>query len=107
LLFTKPGNQRNGIPKFKQQFPAVHRVISEIKRQSSEKGYFPIILQCIESYFILEKVCKRMHREHPKAPIFTKHDSVYTIEEFRSELLEIMQEESLALFGCVPTFRLC
>lgn len=107
LLFTKPGNQRNGIPKFKQQFPAVHRVISEIKRQSTEKGYFPIILQCIESYFILEKVCKRLHREHPKAPIFTKHDSVYTIEEFRLELLRIMQEESLALFGCVPTFRLC
>jgi hypothetical protein len=107
LLFTKPGNQRNGIPKFKQQFPAVHRVISEIKRQSSEKGYFPIILQCIESYFILEKVCKRLHREYPKAPIFTKHDSVYTIEEYRLELLKIMQEESLVLFGVSPTFRLC
>lgn len=107
LLFTKPGNHRSGITKFKQQFPVVHRLISEIKRQSTEKGYFPIILQCIESYFILEKVCKRLHKEHPKAPIFTKHDSVYTIEEYRLELLKIMQEESKLLFGVSPTFRLC
>jgi hypothetical protein len=107
LLFTKPLNQKNGIPKFKTDFPAVHKVISEMKNQSPEKGYFPRLLQCVESYFILEKVCKRMHKEHPKAPIFTKHDSIYTIEEYRLELLKIMQEESMLLFGVSPTFRPC
>jgi len=32
---------------------------------------------------------------------------VYTIEEYRLDLLRIMQEESLALFGVSPTLRPC
>ena len=85
----------------------VHRAICEIKRQSSDEDFFPKLLQCMESYFILECVCKRLHKEHPKAPIFTKHDSVYTTEEYRLKLLQIMQEESKLLFGISPTFRPC
>lgn len=107
LLFTKPNNYRNGITRFRDVYPMVHRAICEIKRQATDEKFFPKLLQCMESYFILEKVCKRLHREHLKAPIFTKHDSVYTIEEYRLELLRIMQEESMLLFGVSPTFRPC
>ena len=107
LLFTKPTNNKNGIKQFREAYPMVHRAICEIKRQSSDEDFFPKLLQCMESYFILECVCKRLHREHSKAPIFTKHDSVYTIEEYRLELLKIMQEESELLFGVSPTFRPC
>lgn len=107
LLFTKPTNNKNGIKQFSEAYPMVHRAICEVKRQSSDEHFFPKLLQCMESYFILECVCKRLHKEYPKAPVFTKHDSVYTIEEYRLELLKIMQEESLVLFGVSPTFRLC
>jgi hypothetical protein len=107
LLFTKPTNNKNGIKQFREAYPMVHRAICEVKRQSSDEHFFPKLLQCMESYFILECVCKRLHKEYPKAPVFTKHDSVYTIEEYRLELLKIMQEESLVLFGVSPTFRLC
>ena len=107
LLFTKPNNYRNGITRFRDVYPMVHRAICEIKRKATDEKFFPKLLQCIESYFILEKVCKRLHKEHPKAPIFTKHDSVYTTEEYRLELLRIMQEESTLLFGVSPTFRPC
>ena len=107
LLFTKPTNNKNGIKQFKAAYPLVHRAICEIKRQSSDEHFFPKLLQCMESYFILECVCKRLHKEHPKAPIFTKHDSVYTTEEYRLKLLQIMQEESKLLFGVSPTFRPC
>jgi hypothetical protein len=107
LLFTKPTNNKNGIKQFREAYPMVHRAICEIKRQSSDEDFFPKLLQCMESYFILECVCKRLHKEHPKAPIFTKHDSVYTTEEYRLELLRIMQEESKLLFGVSPTFRPC
>jgi len=107
LLFTKPTNNKNGIKQFREAYPMVHRAICEIKRQSSDEDFFPKLLQCMESYFILECVCKRLHKEHPKAPIFTKHDSVYTTEEYRLKLLQIMQEESELLFGVSPTFRPC
>jgi len=107
LLFTKPTNNKNGIKQFREAYPMVHRAICEIKRQSSDEHFFPKLLQCMESYFILECVCKRLHKEHPKAPIFTKHDSVYTTEEYRLKLLQIMHEESELLFGVSPIFRPC
>jgi hypothetical protein len=107
LLFTKPTNNKNGIKQFREAYPMVHRAICEIKRQSSDEHFFPKLLQCMESYFILECVCKRLHKEHPKAPVFTKHDSVYTTEEYRLKLLQIMHEESELLFGVSPIFRPC
>jgi hypothetical protein len=108
MFFSKSGNNHGIAKEVKKLFPQTIDYIKQIKNEDKNtKGYFAILLQRLESYFILEKVCKRLHREHPKAPIFTKHDSVYTIEEYRLELLRIMQEESLALFGVSPTFRLC
>lgn len=108
MFFSKSGNNHGIAKEVKKLFPQTIDYIKQIKNEDKNtKGYFAILLQRLESYYILEKVCKRLHREHPKAPIFTKHDSVYTIEEYRLELLKIMQEESLALFGVSPTFRLC
>jgi hypothetical protein len=108
MFFSKSGNNHGIAKEVKKLFPQTIDYIKQIKNEDKNtKGYFAILLQRLESYFILEKVCKRLHMEHPKAPVFTKHDSVYTIEEYRSDLLQIMQEESLALFGCAPTFRPC
>lgn len=108
MFFSKSGNNHGIAKEVKKLFPQTIDYIKQIKNEDKNtKGYFAILLQRLESFFILEKVCKRLHMEHPKAPVFTKHDSVYTIEEYRSDLLQIMQEESLALFGCAPTYRPC
>lgn len=106
LLFTKPGNNKNGIPKFKALYPEVHAVISEFKRLSKKDNFFPVLLQSLESYYIIEVVCKRINAEHPKIPIFTKHDSIYTTEGNEHIVEQIMEEEALNLFGCVPLLRL-
>jgi hypothetical protein len=102
LFFTKPGNNRGGVPNFKKQYPGVHHIISQIKGLSNDSNFFPVLLQCLESYYILERVCKRMNLEHPKAPLFTKHDSVYTTDEFVEQLKLIMEDESFKLFGMIP-----
>jgi hypothetical protein len=102
LFFTKPGNNKGGIPLFKRKYPGVHQIISKIKELSDDSNFFPILLQCLESYYILERICKRMSREAPKVPLFTKHDSVYTIEEYLPQLKTVMQEEALELFGDLP-----
>ena len=108
MFFSKSGNNHGIAGELKQMFPQTIDYIKQIKNEDRKtKGYFAILLQRLESYFILGKVCQRLHKEHPKAPIFTKHDSVYTTEEYRLELLRIMQEESELLFGVSPTFRPC
>ncbi len=107
LFFTKPGNNRGGISRFKKQYPGVHKIISQIKMLSEDSNFFPVLLQCLESYFILERVCKRMNLEHPKAPLFTKHDSVYTTTEYLDKLKFIMETEAMDLFGIIPKLNEC
>jgi hypothetical protein len=106
LFFTKPRNNKGGIPAFKGKYPGVHQIISQIKELSEDSNFFPILLQCLESYYILEKVCKRMNKEVPKAPLFTKHDSVYTTEKYLAQLKSIMEEEAMNLFGVVPRLNI-
>ena len=108
MFFSKSGNNHGIAGELKQMFPQTIGYIKQIKNEDPDtKGYYSILLQRLESEFILGKVCKRLYKEHPKAPIFTKHDSVYTTEECRLELLRIMHEESELLFGVSPTFRPC
>jgi hypothetical protein len=102
LFFTKPRNNKGGIPAFKGKYPGVHKIISQIKMLSEDSNFFPVLLQCLESYYIIERVCKRMKKEFPKAPLFTKHDSVYTTNEFLEQLKIIMDDEALELFGMIP-----
>jgi hypothetical protein len=108
MFFSKAGNKQGLIKELGVVFPHTFNYIRQIKNEDPDnKGYFAIMLQRLESYFILDRVCKRLHKEHPNALIFTKHDSVYTTEEYRLKLLQIMQEESRLLFGVSPTFRPC
>ena len=106
LFFTKPKNNKKGIPKFKKQYPGVHKIISAIKESSSEENYFPVLLQSLESYYILEVVCKSIHKRHRNIPLFTKHDSIYTTEEYLPILKSTLEEEALNLFGIAPTLNL-
>ncbi len=106
LFFTKPRNNKGGIPIFKTKYPGVHKIISQIKELGDDSNFFPILLQCLESYYILERVCKRMNKEYPRAPLFTKHDSVYTTEKYLAQLKSIMEEEAMNLFGVVPRLNI-
>jgi hypothetical protein len=106
LFFTKPRNNKKGIPKFKKKYPGVHKIISAIKESSSEENYFPVLLQSLESYYILEVVCKSIQKRHRNIPLFTKHDSIYTTEEYLPILKSTLEEEALKLFGIAPTLNL-
>jgi hypothetical protein len=47
-----------------------------------------------------------MNKEVPKAPLFTKHDSVYTTEKYLAQLKSIMEDEAMNLFGVVPRLNI-
>ncbi len=60
---------------------------------------FAYFSQKLESYFILDVVCKRISEEYPECPLYTIHDGIGTIPDFETEIKEIISEESIRLFG--------
>lgn len=61
---------------FKKTFPSIAKVFAFIKKGNYKN--LAILLQRIESFLMLERVCGRIAKEKPFLPIFTIHDSVIT-----------------------------
>lgn len=108
VLFT--GNQFIGQheagPKrvFKDRFPTVYKIFSLIKKE--DKTNLPKLLQRIESYIILDRVCKKIAEERPYLPIFTIHDSVITTVGNEGYIEAIMREELTLCIGYKPSLKI-
>ena len=85
---------------FAELFPEVYKILSDIKR--TDKTVLPRLLQSIESYLIVDVICKRISQELPNAPIFTIHDSITTTEEYIEDVRKIMEEEFEKKIGKAP-----
>lgn len=107
VLFTDNRflGQEDAKPKklFKKLFPEVYDIFSKIKRK--DKSLLPRLLQSIESYLIVDVICKRIATELPNAPIFTIHDSIATTEEYVDAVELIMQEELYYAIGYPPKLK--
>ena len=103
-LFT--GNsfigQKEAAPKkiFAELFPEVYEVFRQIKKK--DKTTLPRLLQSIESYLIIDLICRRIGKELPEAPIFTIHDSIATTKENVDAIQQIMLEECTKAIGFAP-----
>ncbi len=58
-------------------FPVIYRIFMTLS--CGHRNELAILLQRIESYLILEKVCWQISKERPDLPIFTIHDNVVTL----------------------------
>ena len=85
---------------FADLFPDVYDVFKTIKK--TDKSLLPRLLQSIESYLIIDVICKRIGKELPKAPIFTIHDSIATTIEYKDKVREIMLDEFNKSIGFAP-----
>ena len=85
---------------FAELFPEVYKIFSDIKR--TDKTVLPRLLQSIESYLIVDVICKRISEELPNAPIFTIHDSISTTQEYVDVVEAIMKEELTKAIGHPP-----
>lgn len=85
---------------FAELFPEVYKILSDIKR--TDKTVLPRLLQSIESYLIVDVICKRISQELPNAPIFTIHDSITTTEEYIEDVRKIMEVEFEKKIGKAP-----
>lgn len=95
LLFYKPAQT------FKELFPTVYELFKLI--QQSGKNYLPIILQRIESYLMLDVVCKSISKLHPEIPLFTIHDNIITTKGNEDIVEDILLKEIENWLGYKPS----
>jgi hypothetical protein len=88
---------------FKRLFPSVYDVFSYLKRK--DKTFLACLLQRIESYLILDVICKRISNEYPDIPIYTIHDSIATTSGNEKHVERIMKEELTKHIGIPPTLK--
>lgn len=104
------GNQfiatEEAMPKklFSELFPSVYTVFKTIKRK--EKNLLALLLQNIESHFIIEVIARRIAKEYPDLPLFTIHDSIATTEGNEYIVEAIMKEELEKGVGYAPSLKL-
>ena len=107
-LFTHNSfiGQKEAAPKriFAKCFPEVYKIFKLIK--SKDKSLLPRLLQSIESYLMIDIICKRIAKEFPEAPIFTIHDSVATTETYLDDVVRIIEEECEKAIGFAPKLKL-
>lgn len=88
---------------FSELFPSVYKVYAKIKQK--DKTLLPVLLQNIESHFIVEVIARRIAKEHPKLPIFTIHDSIVTTVGNEQLVADIMTEELTKGVGKAPGLK--
>ncbi len=107
VLFTS--NQFIGQPDakpkklFSEIFPHVYRFFNLIKK--GDKTILPRLLQSIESYVVIDVLCKKIEQEHPEIPIFPIHDSIATTVKYRDVVKKVMLEECHKLLGIPPVLK--
>ncbi|MBF2707738.1 hypothetical protein [Flavobacterium soyangense] len=89
---------------FSKLFPSVYKVYAAIKRK--DKTLLAILLQNIESHFIVEVIARRIAKEYPKLPIFTIHDSIVTTVGNEQLVIDIMNDELTKGVGKAPKLKL-
>jgi hypothetical protein len=86
---------------FGEHFPITYELFKTIK--ASDYTLLPVLLQRIESFIVIDTICKKINKSHPTIPLFTIHDSIVTTEESRAIVEAIMREELKAFVGHEPT----
>lgn len=89
---------------FSQLFPSVYKVFSTIK--SKDKRILALLLQNIESYFIVDVISRRISTEYPDLPIYTIHDSIVTTVGNEALVSQIISEELDKGVGVAPKLKL-
>jgi hypothetical protein len=100
-FYSKNGGYSGGMKSaFKMQFPKIYNLICKLK--DKKHNTLALLLQRIESYLILDVICKRISIEKPDLPIFTIHDSIVTTVGNEEYVSRIVKEEMNNVVGIPP-----
>ena len=85
---------------FKHYFPVTFDLFCKIK--SKNYKHLPLLLQRIESYLVIDVICKKISEEHPEIPLFTIHDSILSTQGNESIVEAFMTQEIKKFIGHEP-----
>ncbi len=88
---------------FKELFQREYELFSVIKKKKHRD--LAVILQQLESHFILDIILRRIALERPDVIVYTIHDSIVTTSNNVDYVAEIMREELEKGIGYPPTLN--
>ncbi len=92
LMYFNNANPRSAAQptfrEFQRLFPGIAGLMELLKRRDYTD--FSVLLQKLEVYLMLEKVCRRLYDRAPEAWFTTIHDSIITTAEHADLVQEIM-----------------
>lgn len=100
-LYCSPNSKETRNKEIRRILPTV---ISELidALKGEDKSHFPIFLQNLEAYLVLDRITKRIAQEKPDAPLYTIHDSVASTEEHVGLVRTSLKEGLTNFFGIIP-----
>jgi hypothetical protein len=99
-IYNKEYNSPSQV--FKRVFPSIGKIFGYVKK--GDYRNLAILLQRIESYLLLDRICGRIAKERPFIPVFTIHDSIITTKGNEGYIQSIMKEELGKGIGKAPKF---
>ena len=75
------------------------------KLKKKDRKGLACLLQRMESFMVIEVICRRIAREKPKLPIFTIHDSIVTTKGNEGYVRNVMEEELEQFVGIKPHLK--
>jgi hypothetical protein len=85
---------------FRKHFPELYELFRLIK--SVDYTYLPIILQRLESFLVLDVICKEIIRLQPHIPLFTIHDNIITTLGNEAFVKAVMEQQIEKWTGYKP-----
>jgi hypothetical protein len=101
ILFSKNGYNAYEKIIFQKLFPQIYKIFFQIKKANHK--VLSSILQRIESYIVIQVVCKKISDEFPFLPLFTIHDSIASPLDYLTIVKNVMLEEIKSYIKYEPT----
>ena len=98
-------------PQVASLFEDINRLFTHTRRESELKGIprskntLAITLQTIESYLMLDVICRDMKDKYPDIPLLTIHDAIATNPEYKDLLLEELNSTLTYYIGIPPSIK--
>lgn len=100
VLFSSEDYHHQLKKAFEKIYPTVSRIFNFIKR--GDKCRLSVLLQRVESYLVLEVVCGRIAKDNKNIPLYTIHDSIATLPQYKKAVIRAIKQEFRRLIKVVP-----
>ena len=102
-VFFGRGYKPSGVRyEFERRYPSIAQMLRSLKKTNYKHSSH--VLQNYESTMFIYRICGRIMKENPDAPVFTIHDSLMTTLQHKDYIYDVMMSEFESL-GVRPTIR--